>query len=98
MQSAIWQCELQALISTTYSFLHSSDLHLGRACGGFPETIRGRLREACHTVIACLPHAARQAGTTNVLLVGDTFDAETCAPSGVKVICAGSCCPAITTA
>lgn len=68
----------------TYSFLHSSDLHLGRAYGGFPEDIRGRLREARHTVIARLATAARETGATDVLLAGDTFDAETPAPETLR--------------
>ena len=68
----------------TYSFLHSSDLHLGRAYGGFPEDIRGRLREARHTVIARLATAARGAGATDVMLAGDTFDAETPAPETLR--------------
>ncbi|MDQ7774952.1 MAG: DNA repair exonuclease [Paracoccus aminovorans] len=68
----------------SYTFLHSSDLHLGRAYGGFPETIRGRLREARHTVIARLAEAARGAGAADVLLAGDTFDAETPSPETLR--------------
>ena len=68
----------------TYRFLHSSDLHLGRAYGGFPEDIRGRLREARHTVIARLAAAAREAGAIDVLLAGDTFDAETPSPETLR--------------
>lgn len=68
----------------TYSFLHSSDIHLGRAYGGFPEDIRGRLREARHTVIARLATAARGAGAVDVLLAGDTFDAETPSPETLR--------------
>lgn len=44
----------------TFRFLHSSDLHLGRALGGYPEAIRNRLREARHGAIARLVHS-RQA-------------------------------------
>lgn len=68
----------------TYRFLHSSDLHLGRTFGGFPEDIRGRLREARHTVIARLASAARGAGATDVLLAGDTFEAETPSPETLR--------------
>lgn len=68
----------------SYSFLHSSDLHLGRAYGGFPEDIRGRLREARHTVITRLAAAARGAGAADVLLAGDTFDAETPSPETLR--------------
>lgn len=67
-----------------YGFLHSSDLHLGRAFGGFPEDIRGRLREARHGVIARLATAARGAGAGDVLLAGDTFDAETPSPETLR--------------
>lgn len=67
-----------------YRFLHSSDLHLGKAFGGFPEDIRGRLREARHGVIGRLAQAARGAGLRDVLLAGDTFDAETPAPETLR--------------
>lgn len=66
------------------SFLHSSDLHLGRAYGGFPETIQGRMREARHTVIARLAEAAWRVGTGDVLLAGDTFDAESPSPETLR--------------
>ena len=68
----------------SYTFLHTSDLHLGRAFGGFPEDIRGRLREARHTVITRLAGAARGAGARDVLLAGDTFDAETPSPETLR--------------
>lgn len=67
-----------------YRFLHSSDLHLGKPFGGFPEDIRGRLREARHGVIGRLAQAARAAGLRDVLLAGDTFDAETPAPETLR--------------
>lgn len=65
-------------------FLHSSDLHLGRTFGGFPEAIRGRLREARHGTIARLASAARSGGAGVVLLAGDTFDAETPSPETLR--------------
>jgi DNA repair exonuclease SbcCD nuclease subunit len=67
-----------------FRFLHSSDLHLGRAFGGYPEGIRHRLREARHGVIARLAKAARAEGAGIVLLAGDTFDAETPAPETLR--------------
>ncbi|NEX45589.1 metallophosphoesterase family protein [Pseudotabrizicola algicola] len=67
-----------------YSFLHSADLHLGKAFGNFPETIRGRLREARHGALQRLAAAARQAGARDVLLAGDTFDAETPSPETLR--------------
>lgn len=69
---------------STFQFLHSSDLHLGRAFGGYPEGIRHRLREARHGAIARLAQAARAGGAGVVLLAGDTFDAETPAPETLR--------------
>lgn len=67
-----------------FRFLHGSDLHLGRAFGGYPEGIRHRLREARHGVIARLAKAARDGGAGGGLLAGDTFDAETPAPDTLR--------------
>jgi DNA repair exonuclease SbcCD nuclease subunit len=67
-----------------FRFLHSSDLHLGRPFGGYPEAIRNRLREARHGAIARLAAAARDGGAATVLLAGDTFDAETPAPETLR--------------
>lgn len=69
---------------TAFRFLHSSDLHLGRAFGGFPEGIRNRLREARHGAIARLAQAARDGGAATILLAGDTFDVETPAPDTLR--------------
>ena len=69
---------------TAYRFLHSSDLHLGRAFANFPEGIRHRLREARHGAIARLAAAARSGGAATILLAGDTFDAETPAPDTLR--------------
>ncbi len=68
----------------TQRFLHSSDLHLGKAFGNFPEAVRNRLREARHGSIARLAAAARAGGADLVLLAGDTFDAETPAPETLR--------------
>lgn len=67
-----------------HAFLHSSDLHLGKTFGGFPEGIRNRLREARHGMIAQLAARARAGGASDVLLAGDTFDAETPAPETLR--------------
>jgi len=67
-----------------FRFLHASDLHLGRAFGGYPEGIRHRLREARHGAIGRLAAAARDAGAGVVLLAGDSFDAETPAPETLR--------------
>lgn len=69
---------------SAFRFLHSSDLHLGRTFGGYPEGIRHRLREARHGAIARLALAAREDGATVVMLAGDTFDAETPAPDTLR--------------
>lgn len=69
---------------SAFRFLHSSDMHLGRAFGGYPEGIRHRLREARHGAIARLAQAAREGGAGVVLLAGDTFDAETPAPETLR--------------
>ncbi|PTV97270.1 DNA repair exonuclease SbcCD nuclease subunit [Rhodobacter aestuarii] len=67
-----------------FSFLHASDLHLGKPFGGYPEAIRNRLREARHGAIAALATAARSGRARHVLLAGDTFDAETPAPETLR--------------
>jgi len=68
----------------TCRFLHTSDLHLGKSFGGYPEAVRNRLREARHGAIARLALAARQGGADMVLLAGDTFDAETPSPETLR--------------
>ncbi|NNH42954.1 DNA repair exonuclease [Rhizobium laguerreae] len=67
-----------------FSFLHSSDLHIGKRFGNLPEDLRGRLREARHGVIARLAAAARQHGAGVILLAGDTFDTETPTPAVLR--------------
>ena len=64
-----------------FSFLHSSDLHIGKRFGNLPEDLRGRLREARHGTIARLADAARRNGASTILLAGDTFDTETPTPA-----------------
>lgn len=65
-------------------FLHSSDLHLGKRFGNFPEDLRGRLREARHGVLGRLAAAARREGASAILLAGDSFDTETPADSVLR--------------
>ena len=65
-------------------FLHASDLHLGKPFGAFPEEVRGRLRQARQDSIARLAEVARKGGAGHVLLAGDTFDAETPAPTTLR--------------
>ncbi len=63
-----------------FRFVHSSDLHIGKRFGNLPEDLRGRLREARHTVIERLAGRAREQGASTILLAGDTFDTETPSP------------------
>lgn len=63
-----------------FRFIHSSDLHLGKRFGSFPEDLRGRLREARHGIIERLASRARDNGANIILLAGDTFDTETPSP------------------
>jgi DNA repair exonuclease SbcCD nuclease subunit len=62
------------------SFIHSSDLHLGKRFGNFSGDLPSRLREARHSVIDRLAGRAREHGASTILLAGDTFDTETPAP------------------
>ena len=62
---------------TAFRFIHTSDLHLGRRFGNYPEDIRGRLVEARHAAIDNLSAAARDHGAGHVLIAGDLFDTET---------------------
>lgn len=62
---------------TEFRFIHSSDLHLGRRFGNFPEDIRGRLVEARHAAIDALAVAARDHGANHIFIAGDLFDTET---------------------
>lgn len=58
-------------------FLHSSDLHLGRQFGQFPADVASHLAEARFDVIGSLAKAARDAGISDIILAGDTWDSET---------------------
>jgi hypothetical protein len=60
--------------------LHTADLHLGKPFGRFPEDLRGRLREARHASIGRLAAAARANGAADILVAGDSFDAQTPSP------------------
>lgn len=64
-----------------FRFIHSSDLHIGKRFGNFPEDLRGRLREARHAVLPRLARSARDQGVSTILLAGDTFDTETPTPA-----------------
>ncbi|NRB17584.1 MAG: metallophosphoesterase [Rhodobacteraceae bacterium] len=65
-------------------FIHSSDLHLGKPFGRFPEDVRVRLRQARADVLPSLASLARDHAASHVLLAGDTFDQTTPAPSVIR--------------
>ena len=65
-------------------FLHSSDLHLGKPFGRFPEEVRVRLRLARAESLPMLAGLARNAGASHILLAGDTFDQTTPAPTVIR--------------
>ncbi|GGD28841.1 metallophosphoesterase family protein [Sinisalibacter lacisalsi] len=65
---------------TTFRFIHSSDLHLGKRFARYPAEITGRLAEARHAALGNLAEAARGAGAKHVLVAGDVFDTETPSP------------------
>ena len=65
-------------------FIHSSDLHLGKTFGRFPEDVRVRLRQARAEVLPRLASLARDHAVSHILLAGDTFDQTTPAPSVIR--------------
>ena len=67
-----------------FRFIHSSDLHIGKRFGNMPEELRGRLRDARHTVLDRLAAQARAAGAGTILLAGDCFDTETPSPAMLR--------------
>jgi DNA repair exonuclease SbcCD nuclease subunit len=65
-------------------FIHTSDLHLGKRFGQFPEDLRGRLTEARHQSVVTLANLAHSNGTSFILVAGDIFDTGTPSPSVVR--------------
>jgi hypothetical protein len=65
-------------------FIHSSDLHLGKPFGRFPEDVRVRLRQARADALNELATLARENAASHILLAGDTFDQTTPAPSVIR--------------
>jgi len=65
-------------------FIHSSDLHLGKPFGRFPEDVRARLRQARAEALVRLAELARTHHASHILLAGDTFDQTTPAPAVVR--------------
>ena len=65
-------------------FIHSSDLHLGKPFGRFPEDVRVRVRQARADALAKLAALARETGASHILLAGDTFDQTTPTPATIR--------------
>lgn len=65
-------------------FIHTSDLHLGKRFGQFPEDLRGRLTEARHQTIDILANLALTHSAEFVLIAGDMFDTGTPSPSVIR--------------
>ena len=62
-----------------FSFIHSSDLHLGKKFKSFPDEdseARTKLRSARSSIINNLIKVAEENNVKHILLAGDTFDAE----------------------
>ena len=66
------------------TFIHSSDLHLGKAFGRYPDDVQARLRQARADVLPRLAALAHEHGASHILLAGDTFDQTTPAPSVIR--------------
>ncbi len=64
-----------------FRFVHTSDLHLGKRFGTYPESIRGRLVEARHGALHRVAQVAVDHGARHILVAGDLFDSETPSPS-----------------
>ena len=67
-----------------FRFIHSSDLHLGKPFGRFPEDVRARLRQARADVLPRLAALANKHDASHILLAGDTFDQTTPAPNVIR--------------
>ena len=65
-------------------FIHTSDLHLGKRFGQFPEELRGRLTEARHQCIGKLNELAHSQNAGFVLVAGDVFDTGTPSPAIIR--------------
>ena len=65
-------------------FIHSSDLHLGKPFGRFPEDVRVRLRQARADAVNKLAALAKENAASHILLAGDTFDQTTPAPTVIR--------------
>lgn len=62
-----------------YKFIHTSDWHLGKPFGQFEDDLRGRLREARHSIIERIASQARKTEARLIIVAGDIWDSD--APS-----------------
>lgn len=62
---------------TSFRFLHTSDLHLGKRFGQMPEETRAELQQARQQILPRLVGIAREHDVGHVLIAGDMFDSET---------------------
>ena len=58
-------------------FLHTSDLHLGKRFGRYPEEVRAELQQARQSVLGRIATVAQAQQVGHVLIAGDMFDTET---------------------
>jgi DNA repair exonuclease SbcCD nuclease subunit len=58
----------------SFSLLHTSDLHIGKAFAGFDSDKAAQLRASRLDVIGRLTEAARQGNARHILVAGDLFD------------------------
>jgi hypothetical protein len=65
-------------------FIHSSDLHLGKPFGRYPEDVRVRLRQARADSLVTLAARAKDNDASHILLAGDTFDQMTPTPTVIR--------------
>lgn len=59
-----------------HSFIHTSDWHLGKPFGQFEEDLRGRLREARHSIMGRLASLAQDRDTRLIVVAGDVWDSR----------------------
>lgn len=59
-----------------YSFIHTSDWHLGKPFGQFEDDLRGRLREARHSIIDRVASLAHGRNARLILVAGDVWDSR----------------------
>jgi len=66
------------------TFLHASDLHLGRRFGRFDQDLGTLLADERFSALSRLADAARKGGASMIVLAGDTFDAEVPEERGLR--------------